>query len=90
VARARGRSGLGRSPSQAASAIGSISVAAERHGAPDAGSGACDDLEFDLDELREFLAADRVEVPVDPLFKQRLRRKLWSMIRRGCGVEPPA
>jgi hypothetical protein len=81
---------VGRSPRQAGPASGPISVASERRGAPDAGSGARDDLEFDLDELREFLAADRVEVLVDPLFKQRLRRKLWSMIRRGCGVEPPA
>lgn len=79
---------MGRSPSQAGSAIGSISVASERRGAPDAGSGACDDPGFDLDELREFLAADRVEVLVDPLFKQRLRRKLWSMIQRGQGGEP--
>jgi hypothetical protein len=30
-----------------------------------------------------------VEVLVDPLFKQRLRRKLWSMIRRGRSGEPP-
>ena len=37
--------------------------------------------EFELDELREFLSADRMEVPTDPLFKERLRRKLWRMLR---------
>ena len=37
--------------------------------------------EFELDELREFLSADRMEVPTDPLFKERLRRKLWRMLQ---------
>ena len=55
---------------------------------PKGEAGACDETGFDLDELHEFLAADRVEVPVDPAFKERLRRKLWSMVRfrdRGRG-----
>ena len=81
---------MGRSTSRAGAARGPSSIASGVRGASDVGSGACDDPEFDFDELREFLAADRVEVPVDPLFKQRLRRKLWSMIRRGRSGEPPA
>jgi len=37
--------------------------------------------DFTLEELREFLAADSVEVPVDPEFKERLRRKLWALVQ---------
>ena len=33
------------------------------------------DLEFSIEELREFLFADFVEVPADPAFKQELRDK---------------
>jgi hypothetical protein len=43
------------------------------------------DREFELDELREFLSADRMDVPTDPLFKERLRRKLWRMLQRYWG-----
>jgi hypothetical protein len=38
-------------------------------------------MDFDPDELREFLAADLVDVPIDPAFKLRLRSKLWHMVR---------
>ena len=47
-------------------------------------------MEFSMDELREFLEGDLVEVRADPEFKERLRHKLWEMIRlrnagRGAG-----
>jgi len=34
------------------------------------------------EELREFLEADCVEVDADPLFRERLRRKLWAALLR--------
>lgn len=37
--------------------------------------------EFTIEELREFLQADSLEVPVDPAFKERLRRKLWKLVQ---------
>jgi len=37
--------------------------------------------EFTIEELREFLQADNLEVPVDPAFKERLRRKLWKLVQ---------
>jgi hypothetical protein len=45
--------------------------------------GSMDDAEMDftMDELREFLEADRLSVSVDPAFKERLRRKLWEIVR---------
>ena len=45
--------------------------------------------DFDPDELREFLAADIMEVPYDPAFKEELREKLWSLIRGRDEDEPP-
>jgi hypothetical protein len=38
-------------------------------------------LECSLEELREFLEADLVEVPVDLEFKECLRRRLWSLLQ---------
>ena len=38
--------------------------------------------EFSLEELREFLEADLMDVPVDPEFKERLRERLWAQVRR--------
>ena len=38
-------------------------------------------LEYSMDELREFLEADLVDVPVDLEFKQSLRKKLWDLVR---------
>jgi hypothetical protein len=35
----------------------------------------------ELEELRDFLAADLLDVPVDPAFKEALRRRLWEMMR---------
>jgi len=37
-------------------------------------------MDFTMDELREFLEADLLDVPADPEFKERLRRKLWTML----------
>jgi hypothetical protein len=37
--------------------------------------------DFTIEELREFLQADSMEVPVDPAFKERLRRKLWELVQ---------
>ncbi len=45
----------------------------------------CSDSGGVLDELREFLEADVVEVRADPEFKERLRRKLWRMVQRCWG-----
>ncbi len=41
-----------------------------------------DELDFPIEELREFLSADLFEVPADPGFKERLREQLWSFLRR--------
>jgi hypothetical protein len=37
--------------------------------------------DFTIEELREFLQADSLDVPVDPAFKERLRRKLWALVQ---------
>ena len=37
--------------------------------------------DFSIDELREFLEADLVNVEVDPEFKERLRRQLWDIVQ---------
>lgn len=42
-------------------------------------------MDFTLDELREFLEADLVEVRADPEFKERLRRRLWDLVRERSG-----
>ena len=34
-----------------------------------------------VEELREFLQADLLDVPVDPRFKERLKRRLWSLVQ---------
>jgi hypothetical protein len=58
------------------------------------------EMEFDLgrdgnqvtaEELRDFLAADLVEVKADPNFKEGLRSKLWAFVndRYGHGGSPP-
>lgn len=38
-------------------------------------------MDFSMEELREFLEGDLVEVRADPEFKERLRQKLWQMLR---------
>ena len=42
-------------------------------------------MDFDPDELREFLAADMMDVPVAPGFKEQLRQKLWAMMKLRYG-----
>ncbi len=41
-----------------------------------------------LEELREFLEADRLDVRADPRFKERLRRKLWEIVRLRSAKPP--
>jgi hypothetical protein len=36
--------------------------------------------DFSVDELREFLEADLIDVPVDPEFKEQLRKRLWELV----------
>jgi hypothetical protein len=38
-------------------------------------------MDFTIEELREFLQADLLDVPVDPRFKERLRRRLWELVQ---------
>ncbi len=45
-------------------------------------------MDVTQEELREFLEADRIDVRADPGFKERLRRKLWQIVRVRSG-EPP-
>jgi hypothetical protein len=40
-----------------------------------------DAMEFTVEELREFLEGDVLNVRADPEFKERLRRTLWDMVR---------
>lgn len=37
-------------------------------------------IEYTAEELREFLAADQLEVHADPRFKERLRVRLWDLL----------
>lgn len=37
--------------------------------------------EFTVEELREFLQGDILDVQVDPAFKERLKRKLWKLVK---------
>lgn len=43
---------------------------------------------FSPEELREFLAADLIEDPADPDFRERLRSELWAIVQERYG--PPA
>ena len=49
----------------------------------ESGSGEVNEgvLEYSMDELREFLEADLVDVPVDLEFKESLRKKLWDLVQ---------
>lgn len=38
-------------------------------------------MDFTMEELQEFLEGDRLDVRADPGFKERLRRRLWRMVR---------
>jgi len=48
-----------------------------------------DVMDFTPDELREFLEGDLYDVEADPEFKERLRRKLWDMLRLQHGLKSP-
>lgn len=37
--------------------------------------------DFSIEELREFLEADLVDVPVDPQFRENLREQLWELVK---------
>ena len=56
-------------------------IDAKREGA------ALDDglMDLTMDELREFLEADLVDVRADPEFKEQLRRRLWDLVRERSG-----
>lgn len=41
--------------------------------------------EVSADELQDFLAADGLDVPFDPEFKERLRDQLWTLFRERSG-----
>jgi hypothetical protein len=49
-------------------------------------------LEVTLEELRDFLDADHIEVSANPEFKESLREKLWALVqlrsRRRSGERP--
>ena len=38
-------------------------------------------VEFEIEELREFLQGDILDVQVDPAFKERLKRRLWQLVQ---------
>jgi len=66
-------------------------VGAPRPDAPDQGTAEEGVLDCSLEELREFLEADLVDVHADLEFKQTLRQKLWDLVQarnalRGRGV----
>ncbi len=64
--------------------------AGDERGGAMSGTGSEDDEMamdgFTMDELREFLEADLVEVRADPEFKEKLRRRLWEMIQARTGA----
>ena len=41
--------------------------------------------EATMDELREFLEGDILDVGADPKFKEALRRKLWDLVQGNVG-----
>lgn len=46
-------------------------------------------MDFTIEELREFLQADLLDVPVDPRFKERLKRRLWELVQAQAGPAKP-
>ena len=45
-------------------------------------------MDVTVEELREFVAADRLDVRANPRFKERLRRKLWEIVRLRSSKSP--
>jgi hypothetical protein len=37
--------------------------------------------ELTIEELQEFLQADLLDVPVDPVFKEQLKQRLWELVQ---------
>jgi len=71
----------------------------ERGARPGADAAASEDQEqgdvmehgagdFTIEELQEFLEGDGLEVGADPVFKERLRRRLWRLVRDRLGLLP--
>jgi len=44
---------------------------------------------FDPAEFADFLEADDSPMPADPAFKERLRQRLWGMVRENAEVKAP-
>ena len=44
---------------------------------------------FDPAEFADFLEADDSPMPVDPAFKERLRQRLWRMVRENADAKAP-
>jgi hypothetical protein len=44
--------------------------------------------EFTTEELLEFLEADQYPVEADPLFKEQLREKIWTLLQRRIQATP--
>ena len=40
-----------------------------------------DEIEYSPEELREFLSSDGIDVQADPRFKERLRLRLWDLLK---------
>jgi hypothetical protein len=55
---------------------------------PNEETNAVFDAEFSEEELQEFLDGDSLDVKADPAFKERLRRKLWEIVRSRLGNDP--
>jgi len=55
---------------------------------PNEETNAVLDAEFSDEELQEFLEGDSLDVRADPAFKERLRRKLWEIVRSRLGNDP--
>ena len=46
-------------------------------------------MDFTIEELREFLQADLLDIPVDPRFKERLKRRLWELVQSQAKQREP-
>jgi len=44
---------------------------------------------FDPAEFADFLEADDSPMPADPAFKERLRQRLWGMVRENANTSTP-
>ena len=46
-------------------------------------------MDYTAEELREFLAGDLLDVPVDPRFKERLKQRLWDLVQEQARRRDP-